>query len=183
MMHMQTAYPVTNKRAAILVALFLVLTSAWLAGCDTVGGENIVLQPKDVSFLFVFDTDGVQGNTLTVSANGSHSLGQLVAADGFTLDDVVAVEVTEVELERIQPTNQFLNDFLTSATFQLVSSSGAERTVASQSTFGASRSAAMNITGADVTSVTTGSGFTSKLSVAVQQMTANEYRLEVTDTD
>ncbi len=172
----------SQKRLALLVLVVVVMTSTWLAGCDTVGdgtGENIILPTKEVTFRYRFETTMAQGNSLTASADETFSLDNIIT-EGFSRSDVVRVDVISVELERIQPTNQFLNDFLTRANFNMISNNGSEQTVAAVGSFSATRSAELNVSAGDVTAITTGRDFTSELEMSVQQMTFDEYVIEVT---
>lgn len=105
----QDVVPASVNRATVvrpLVLLGVFAAALLLYGCDALveGDDTLILQPKTVTFRFEFSSDDLTpGEAITVSAVQSADLGAALQGDGYTKDDVVSAQITEIQLRRVNP--------------------------------------------------------------------------------
>lgn len=104
------------RRSSRILAVFFVAAALFIAGCDSAVDDTIVLQPKTVTFDFPdFSADDVEGGVIELPSEAAQDLSDELRTDGFSREEVVSAELTEVEVRRIGPASQakllpFLNE-------------------------------------------------------------------------
>ena len=180
-----TSYPVDRHPLSPYLRVFTVLLSVVVlslstAGCDTTStgeGENVILQPQEVTFRFQFEGGQADGSgSLTVSSEGAASLEDLLPL-AYAPEDVQRVTITEVALERIQPLEN-LSDFLRRADFA-VDGVGDPQVVASLGDPPPSRRSEMSLSRAGIGDLVTDQPFRGVLQAVLLEPDLTSYVLEV----
>ena len=140
----------------------LLLLLILIGGCDTLIEEDdplfLLIEFDEVCFEVNSITDG---GSVTISLDNADLLdiGPFLTRENFTKDEVVSAEVTSANLRLVFPIEQDLN-IISDARLTL----GGNTTVATATTFGASRSASLSLTGNNVASIVRGTNFQAGLS-------------------
>ncbi|MEX2400536.1 MAG: hypothetical protein WD423_07165 [Rhodothermales bacterium] len=169
--------PVRNSwRLAAPLAAILLGSMLVLAGCDTIGTESVTLR-KDVNFRFEFSTEGREaGTAFNVDAVGTVDFGEVIAPEGFTTDEIIAVNVHSVSVQRVTPVGTNLDAFDRIA-LALVASGVPTRTVAELEPVPSSREATLPIVRSDVTQLAVQPSFRGRLTVVPAATPTEQYVL------
>lgn len=168
-MYVWNARHLVARRVALLLVCALVL-----AGCDTIGTESVTLR-KDLDYRFEFSTEGREaGTAFNVDAVGSINFGEVIAPEGFTTDEIIAVNVHAVSIQRVTPVGTNLDAF-ERISLALAASGITTRTVAEIESTPSSREATLSIVRSDVTQLAVQPSFRGQLTVVPAATRTEQY--------
>lgn len=163
-------------RCATAICCAIVPVAAVLSGCDTIGSDTITLQKK-VDFRFEFSTSGIDaGEELQVNALAAIDFADVIAAEGFSKGDLIAVRVQSVHVQRISPAGTTLDAFDRVA-FSLTATGLTARTIAELDDLPNARDADLTVLVTDVTQVVRQPAFLGRLTVAPRSSHSEQYVL------
>ena len=173
--------------------LGILLTAALLfAGCDSGGTETATFTLEPVMFQFpLFDQDDVQNGTVELTSENTQDLGPALRNFGFTQDEVVSAQVTDVTLVRrslgtpngtsppVYATPKVF-DFIDQAEVQLRASNVSPVTVGSRSgDFELSGETSLDAQGGDVARLAQVTDMEALLSLQLDSFDGGPFRVEV----
>ena len=123
------------RSGSLIVSLAVLLTA-----CDTLTEPEPVVLDAATTFEFRFTVSG-SGAVGPVTSEEAADIGSQL--EGFAKGEILAAEVTSVEIRRIQPVGQTLADLLTGAEVQVTTSGTDAATIATATSFPAQTRASL----------------------------------------
>lgn len=149
-----------SRFTPILMLLVLVV----LPACDFVGDEETLQLQKNVNFRFEFSTDGSVGETMTVNAEETVNIDDVLFDEGYTRDEIATANIRSVSVERIQPVGTDL-DVFDRIDFSLVASGVNVPTHATSSNLPSDDAASLSVSAPGVSEVLWRGVFGAEMSV------------------
>lgn len=185
--------PLQPRFAARTFGLLLTATLLF-TGCDSGGTETATFTLDPVTFQFpLFDQDDVQNGTVELTSENTQNLGPALRNFGFTQDEVVSAQVTDVTLVRRSlgspsatqstgalPPDPKVFDFINQAEVQLRASAVSPVTVGARSgDFELSGETSLDAQGGDVASLAQATDMEALLSLQLDSFDGGPFRVEV----